>query len=242
MRLSDVEGDSELAEFCRLEWPRLVGSLTLYTGERDLAEDLAQEALIRACQHWAKVREAASRSAWVHRVAFNLAKSQFRRRATLRRVQRLEIVESSTREPDAALHLAVRSAVAALPEPQRRALVLRYFSDLPVREVATLMGCRRTQSRPIRVERSRPCATRVSSRTRSRSRAMWPLRECHDRRRPSAAAPGHSRTRPRDRFPRARQYCEAATATPACAHQRRIGSRRRDRERQRHRRARRRRL
>ncbi len=141
MRLSDVEGDSELAEFCRLEWPRLVGSLTLYTGERDLAEDLAQEALIRACQHWAKVREAASRSAWVHRVAFNLAKSQFRRRATLRRVQRLEIVESSTREPDAALHLAVRSAVGALPEPQRRALVLRYFSDLPVREVATLMGC-----------------------------------------------------------------------------------------------------
>ena len=35
----------------------------------------------------------------------------------------------------------MRDAVAALPERQRRALVLRYFSDLPVVEVATMMGC-----------------------------------------------------------------------------------------------------
>lgn len=141
MRLSRVEGDPQLAEFCRLEWPRLVGSLILYTGERDLAEEIAQETLVRACQHWPKVRNATSRSAWTHRVAFNLAKSQFRRRATRRRWLRLQTFELVARDPDTALQLAVRDAVAALPEPQRRALVLRYFSDLPVRHVATLMGC-----------------------------------------------------------------------------------------------------
>ena len=46
MRLSGVADDPELADFCRSEWPRLVGSLGLYVGDRALAEDLAQEALV----------------------------------------------------------------------------------------------------------------------------------------------------------------------------------------------------
>jgi RNA polymerase sigma factor (sigma-70 family) len=42
---------------------------------------------------------------------------------------------------DAADAIAVRDALDALPERQRGALVLRYFSDLPVAEVAAIMGC-----------------------------------------------------------------------------------------------------
>jgi RNA polymerase sigma factor (sigma-70 family) len=143
VRLSGVgdEIDPELVAFCHAEWPRLVGSLTLYTGERDLAEDLAQETLIRVCEHWSEVQHARSRSAWSHRVAFNLAKSQFRRRAIQRRLRRHESAESIARDPDTALCIAVRAAVAALPETQRRALVLRYFADLSVRQVAALMDC-----------------------------------------------------------------------------------------------------
>lgn len=37
--------------------------------------------------------------------------------------------------------VAVREAIAALPRRQRTALVLRYYADLPVAEVADLMGC-----------------------------------------------------------------------------------------------------
>ncbi len=140
MRLHVVGAEDELAEFCRDEWPRLVGSLTLYTGERDLAEELAQETLIRVCRHWTTVRTATSRSAWAHRVAFNLAKSRFRRRAIERRLRRLEPAEPPS-ELDTAARMAVRDAVAALPELQRRALVLRYYADMPVRQVAALMGC-----------------------------------------------------------------------------------------------------
>ena len=55
--------DPELAEFCRTEWPRLVGSIGLYLGRRDVAEDLAQEALIRVCGHWNEVRITDSPSA-----------------------------------------------------------------------------------------------------------------------------------------------------------------------------------
>jgi RNA polymerase sigma factor (sigma-70 family) len=44
-------------------------------------------------------------------------------------------------ESDRAAALAVRDAVAALPEPQRQALILRYFADLSVRETASAMRC-----------------------------------------------------------------------------------------------------
>jgi RNA polymerase sigma factor (sigma-70 family) len=136
-----VAVDPQLAEFCRLEWARLFGSLVLYMGDRNLAEDLAQETLIRVCQHWSKVRRAASPSAWAHRVAFNLAKSQFRRQAVRRRFHRAERWELAAHNPDTSTRLAVQGALADLPEPQRRALVLRYFADLSVQQVAVFMGC-----------------------------------------------------------------------------------------------------
>lgn len=48
---------------------------------------------------------------------------------------------SGVNQPDEADRLAVRAAVADLPERQRAALVLRYYVDLPVAEVADVLGC-----------------------------------------------------------------------------------------------------
>jgi len=141
MRLSEVEAETDLAEFCRQEWPRLTGSLALFTGDRDLAEELAQEALIRVCEHWERVREASSPSAWAHRVGFNLAKSHFRRWAATRRIQRLDTPAEVELEPDTVSRIALRQALAGLSEVQRETLLLRYFADLSVREVAGLMNC-----------------------------------------------------------------------------------------------------
>jgi RNA polymerase sigma factor (sigma-70 family) len=142
VRLSGVEGDADLTAFCRAEWPRLVGSMSLYLGRRDLAEDLAQEALIRVCARWDEVRQASSPSAWAHRVAFNLAKSHGRREATWSRLR----VRAVPRVGDVVEHdsddaLAVRAAVASLPTAQRQAAILRYFADLPIRDVAAVMEC-----------------------------------------------------------------------------------------------------
>jgi RNA polymerase sigma-70 factor (ECF subfamily) len=142
VRLSGVQGDADLTAFCRAEWPRLVGSLSLYLGRRDQAEDLAQEALIRVCARWDEVRQASSPSAWAHRVAFNLAKSQGRREATWARLRVRAVPRvDEAREHDSADALAVRAAVASLPTVQRQAVILRYFADLPIREVAAVMEC-----------------------------------------------------------------------------------------------------
>jgi RNA polymerase sigma factor (sigma-70 family) len=133
---------SELEEFCRRESLRLVGALTLYTGDVQLAEELTQETLTRVAQAWGKVSRMDAPGVWAYRIALNLARSHFRRMRVARRVQaQLAGAGSAVSAPDTAEALAVRSAVAALPERLRRALILRYWFDLPVADVADAMGC-----------------------------------------------------------------------------------------------------
>lgn len=114
------DGDVALAAFCRREYARLVGALTLYCGDRHAAEELAQEALVRACERWPKVRQMQAPGAWVHRVALNLAKSRLRRgkaelRAYIRHGPQGKAVHGG--DPDEAL--TMRQAVSRLPATQR---------------------------------------------------------------------------------------------------------------------------
>jgi RNA polymerase sigma factor (sigma-70 family) len=139
-----VEWESEFAAFCIEEHPRLVGALSLYCGNRAVAEELAQDALAKACRDWGKVRRLGAPGAWTHRVAINLANSYFRRAAVERRAKRrLQGERPSNTDPevDPAVAEAIRGAVSSLPRRQRTAVILRYYVDLPVREVAAAMEC-----------------------------------------------------------------------------------------------------
>lgn len=133
-------GDGGAEAFCRREHPRLVGALSLYCGDPGLAEELAQEALIRAVDDWDTVSAMAAPGAWVHRVAMNLAASAFRRRGAERRARARLPRQRVHADPDPADAVAIRRAVAALPERQRRVLVLRYFLDWPLEDAAQAMG------------------------------------------------------------------------------------------------------
>lgn len=129
----------DLVTFCAEEHPRLLGSLTLYTGDRALAEEIAQEALTRVCARWSTVRTLDRPGAWAHRVALNLAKSRFRRRALERRVA-ARADEADNYEHDTAQAVVVRQAVARLPTRQREAVVLRHFLGFTVEDAAEVMG------------------------------------------------------------------------------------------------------
>lgn len=135
--------DQELAEFCHAEYRRLVGSLSLYCRDRHLAEELAQDALLRVVSNWGTVRDLRSPSGWAHRVAFNLANSYLRRRLAERRATRRLSARTVPHQPDpdTPTAVAVRAAVSGLPRRQRAVIVLRFFADLPVREVSELLGC-----------------------------------------------------------------------------------------------------
>lgn len=132
----------ELEAFCRDRYPRLVGLLSLYCADGDLAEELAQDALTRLVRDWSKVRRMDSPEAWIHRVALNLANSTFRRRgAEARAKQRLEAQPSAADQPPGASDLVVREALGSIPRRPRTALVLRYYGGFSVRETADIMGC-----------------------------------------------------------------------------------------------------
>jgi RNA polymerase sigma factor (sigma-70 family) len=132
--------ESDPAAFCRALRPRLSGALGLHCGDADVGEELAQETLLRIWEHWEQVRQLDAPEAWAFRVGFNLATSRFRRRAAERRA-RSKDHHVTVAVPDLASALAVRRVVRALPDPQRAVIVLRYFLDLPIADVAAVLGC-----------------------------------------------------------------------------------------------------
>lgn len=129
----------EVAAFCAHEHGRLIGLLSLQVGDRDVAEELAQDVLVKVCQHWPSLDDP---RAWMNRVAINHANSWLRRRGAERRAtarRRGQQVDEPA--PDQADAIAVRTAVAALPARQRTALVYRYYAGFSVAEAARAMSC-----------------------------------------------------------------------------------------------------
>lgn len=131
----------ELAVFCAREWPRVVGALRLAYGDAEFAEEIAQEALEKACLRWRRVRAMEHPSAWVHRVAFNAATSRFRRVDAGRRALSRHGPGPTEIAPTDADHLALREAIAALELRPRTALVLRYYVEMTPGEAGEVMGC-----------------------------------------------------------------------------------------------------
>ena len=133
------QAESEFLAFCRRLHPRLVSTLALHCGQLEVAEELAQETLVRVWERWSTVRFADSPEAWTFRVALNLSSSAGRRRSLERRVAAsypIAVVDDDPSGP-----LAVRQALMTLAPRQRAAVLLRYFVDLSVDDTAAAMRC-----------------------------------------------------------------------------------------------------
>jgi RNA polymerase sigma-70 factor (ECF subfamily) len=120
-------------------YARLVGQLTAYLGDATEAEDVAQEAFLRAWQRWEKVSRYDDPVAWVHRVAWNLATSRWRRVAMAARVLRGQRAPEPIPALDAD-RVALVAALRSLPEQQRQAVVRHYLGDHPVADIAADLG------------------------------------------------------------------------------------------------------
>lgn len=137
---STLTATSRLEDFCVDAYPQLVAALTHHTGNQWLAEELAQEALIRACDRWdAHVSRLESPIGWTFRVGVNLARSHFRRIAAERRAQ-ARVSRDAPDPPDHDDAMAVRAALAALPARQREVVILRYFLGLKAAEAGAVLG------------------------------------------------------------------------------------------------------
>jgi RNA polymerase sigma factor (sigma-70 family) len=139
------EGMDDVHDFCRQLRPRLVGTLSFLCGDREVGEELAQETMARVWANWAKLRDldGQAMTAWTYRVAMNLSRSWIRRRVAERRALLRLSAETTDGhcDQDAVEVVALRGAVATLPRRQRTAVVLRFYADMSVADVAALMGC-----------------------------------------------------------------------------------------------------
>jgi RNA polymerase sigma-70 factor (sigma-E family) len=117
---------------------RLLRAAYLMCGDRQLAEDLLQEAFIKVAMRWEKVGSE-NPDGYVRRILYRDNVSWWRRRREIP----VETLRDSARpgDPDAAERVvAVRSALASLTSKQRAVLVLRFFEDLTEREAAEVLG------------------------------------------------------------------------------------------------------
>jgi RNA polymerase sigma-70 factor (ECF subfamily) len=132
----------QFVAFFNSERNRVFGSLVLYLGDRGVAEEITQEAFARALVRWKTVSQADRPDAWVYSVAFNLSKSHLRRTHAERRARtRLGSREEAGRDSDIAMIVTVRTAILSLPRRERIAIVLRYYVDLQIRDIALIMNC-----------------------------------------------------------------------------------------------------
>jgi RNA polymerase sigma factor (sigma-70 family) len=80
-------------------------------------------------------------AAYLRTVAVNLWKNRVRSLIRERRARERIRIDSATDVVGREDRVALRSAVWRLPKRQRACLVLRYYEDLPEREIADLLGC-----------------------------------------------------------------------------------------------------
>jgi RNA polymerase sigma factor (sigma-70 family) len=121
--------------------------LAMSAGRTSIADDATAEAFARLFAHRESVREPVP---WVFRMAFRLAAQELRR-------DRATAPEASTepaRDHDSALPSDLTDALRRLSPDQRVVVFLHYYADLPVAEVARLVGSP-TATVKVRLHRAR---------------------------------------------------------------------------------------
>jgi RNA polymerase sigma-70 factor (sigma-E family) len=117
----------------------LVRVAFLLTGDRGLAEDLTQEALLRAWRDWDRIRAMESASGYVRGIVVNLARSSLRRRLLELRHRMAEVARTVAPD-DSVRAIDLQRALARLPLRKRACVVLRYYAELSEMEVASALG------------------------------------------------------------------------------------------------------
>ena len=134
--------DRSYREFYDRELPAMVALAAAVTGSHLLAEDIAQDALIKAYRRWDTVSTYDKPGAWLRRVTINQALSTRKRAAAEVRARlRLGAERMPDLSPAPAHHDDVWAAVRTLPGKQRAAIALHYLEDRPVVEIADILGC-----------------------------------------------------------------------------------------------------
>jgi RNA polymerase sigma-70 factor (sigma-E family) len=140
----------DFERFARAELPRLLRYAVMLTGERDLAQDLVQDVLVKAHGEWARVSAAQHPERYITRMLTHAFLS-WRRRWSVRHIFATAELDERLVADDHTSQHAERDdlwrRLGKLPPRQRAVLVLRYYEGLPDNEIAAILGCASTTVR-----------------------------------------------------------------------------------------------
>ncbi|MCD9880226.1 SigE family RNA polymerase sigma factor [Streptomyces guryensis] len=135
------DDDTEFVQFATTRWSQLVRTAYMLTGDFHEAEDLVQTTLIKVYTQWRRLRRDET-DAYVRRALINNNRSRHRKHRVVHLL--MPFLPDAT-EPDEASGSEKRDvllrALAELPPRQRTVVVLRYWEDLSIEEVAYALGC-----------------------------------------------------------------------------------------------------
>jgi RNA polymerase sigma-70 factor (ECF subfamily) len=130
--------DIDFAEFYAASFGPLTAQLYAFVGDHSAAQDLVQEAMCRALARWSTISRFDDPTKWVRRVAWNLAKSPWRRARRLTSWRR-DLVTPPEAGPTR-VDLDLVRALAQLTPNHRQAIVLHYLAGFSVQEIAEFMS------------------------------------------------------------------------------------------------------
>jgi RNA polymerase sigma-70 factor, ECF subfamily len=136
----DVRTGPPFDPFYQREFPAIRAVVWALTGNVWTAEEITQDAFLQAHRNWERISEYEEPGAWVRRVAINLTMSRLRR--GVREVRALARF-AGRRQDDWSMPESSRefwSAVRSLPRQQAAVLALHYYEDLPVTDIAAILG------------------------------------------------------------------------------------------------------
>jgi RNA polymerase sigma-70 factor (ECF subfamily) len=149
-----AKGDlSAFETLVELHHKPLISFIARFTGDRDSAEDIAQEVFLRVFKAAKDYRPQAKFKTWLFTIATNLCLNEIRDNKSSAKfvdLSDLHEAEYSNVAPDPfspqkaaenkELSTAVRKAIRNLPENQRIAILLRQYNDFSYHEISKAMG------------------------------------------------------------------------------------------------------
>ena len=140
---SDDDAQALVIRLFRAESARLVQMARWFVDDRTAAEDLVQEAFIKFAANARRINQPDRAAAYLRSIVINLARDYNRRGLVSLRHRPPAVLDEQSAEDDATNRESIREVVAALrelPRRQRDCVVLRYYLDLPIAEIASTLG------------------------------------------------------------------------------------------------------
>lgn len=135
------DSEQQYIDYVTARLPTLRRMAYLLCGDPHRADDLVQQTVTKLYVRWPKLRDVTYLDQYVRTMLLRVFLDE--RRLPWSRTQLFADPPdtSTTAPPGAEDRMVLRAALAKVPPRQRAVLVLRFLCDLPIDEVATMLGC-----------------------------------------------------------------------------------------------------